>query len=151
MRGLEHQQEQGCSLRGSYVQVPATGETGIQEPATGQTDQAQLLKGSTLYTCLYFPRRTFVLVRWRGDQDEALALACVCVSAVCVSSVCELVCCTNWEHVLSLIVGWSWGHGAAAASLLSGQCIHPTPHKSQTKHVSKKMTATSLTIAEAFP
>jgi len=31
VRDGPHQQlEQGCSLRGSYAQVPATGETGIQ-------------------------------------------------------------------------------------------------------------------------
>ena len=36
--GLYQQVDKGCGLGGSYVQGPATGETGMQGPATGQAE-----------------------------------------------------------------------------------------------------------------
>lgn len=32
----------------------------------------------------------------------------------------ELCICSFWENIFSLDTGWTWGHGAAAASLLLG-------------------------------
>ena len=36
--GLYQQVDKGCGLGGSYVQGPATGETGMQGPAPGQAE-----------------------------------------------------------------------------------------------------------------
>ena len=66
---------------------------------------------------------------WMGCLSPAAAgsVASLCV-CTCVH-VCVHVCaCAYWEYMLSLTAGWTWGHGAAATSPLSGYQIWTTPN-----------------------
>lgn len=83
-----HQQLQwGYGLRGLYIQVPATGETGIQRKLLGRLSiQARLLEGSILYGCRSLNSRewTSILFSQKGEQDEAFGAVCIPVGAPCV-------------------------------------------------------------------
>lgn len=124
--GLYLQQEQGCGLRDWYVQVSATGDTGIQWQLLGAPNvSAPLLTGSALHLCIYTfsPQDLYPACPERGTGWCCCCCLC-CVSAlhaylICVASpICMYT--SGVNLCLSLTAGWTWGHGAVASLPLSG-------------------------------
>lgn len=95
-----------------------------------------------IYTHI-FSLANFHSVQSEWEQNEAVSAACGCVSALCVChhylcgqlciyvyvmhmcTVCVLCACAYWEYNFHLAAAWTWGHGAAVASHLSGCLIWP--------------------------
>lgn len=65
----------------------------------------------------------------------SVGAVCVCVNGLCVyhcylcgqfciyayvMCTCALCVSAYWEYIFHLAAGWTWGHGAAVASFLSG-------------------------------
>lgn len=118
---LYQQLEQGCGLRGSYVQLPATGETGIR----GNCRTDRVCEPSCWIYLVHIYTRTSILLSQRGKQGDSAGavfgqLLCVSGWSVQLALVCGAYLCSPWlltGNVLRLAAGWTWGHTAVAASL----------------------------------
>lgn len=81
------QLEWGCSLSSLCIQVPATGETGIQQPLLGSALEP------SMFICVRCHYQSFTL-NCQREQDEAVSTACAHTSAqwgntaVCVPPLC---------------------------------------------------------------
>lgn len=109
---------------------------GIQGPDTGQTWVSKTRHWWDQY-CMYvysahiFHKWDFILINQRGEQDEATVVSVSAVFSVC-ANLCHQPCtyacmycvykhmCAYQEQTLNLATAWVRGHGAAAASPLSG-------------------------------
>lgn len=103
--------------------------------------QDQLLDGSVLSMCIFkhiFPSQIFTLICQREEQGEAIGAAHVSAECFCLCGqwghqcahtyVCTCACaCACWEFPHSLPAGWTQGHGAVAASPLTGEADLATP------------------------
>lgn len=112
--GLHQQLEWGCGLGGSYVHVPASGESGMEghADATGQTGCMRSAAGGThTHTYIYyiyrydlFPLTVGIIYSHIAQPERGAGRGHCCCLRSCGCSVCLSVTCVA-RHVCMCLVG----------------------------------------------